>query len=74
MFEKNHMPKELSDEDKKKEVKVEIHKQRIKMYVNREIELKNNMVKLYGLVKGQCSHSLKAILKREKDYEEKDGT
>ena len=72
-FEKKHLPKELSTEDKKSEVKVEVHKQRIKMYVNREIELEANMVKVYGLVKGQCSHSLKAVLKREDDYDDKDG-
>ena len=29
-FEKNHLPKELSTENKKSEVKVEVHKQRIK--------------------------------------------
>jgi len=43
------------------------------MYVNREIELEANLVKLYGLVKGQYSHSLKAVLKREDDYDDKDG-
>jgi len=31
------------------------------------------MVKVYGLEKGQCSHSLKAVLKRENDYDDKDG-
>ena len=42
------------------------------MYVTREVELENNMLKIYGLVKGQCSHSLRAVLKQENDYETKD--
>ena len=33
-FEKTHLPKELTETEKKNEVKVEVHKQRIKMYVN----------------------------------------
>ena len=73
VFETKHLPKDLSAVDKQSEVKVEVHKQRIKMYVNREIELGANMLKVYGLVKGQCSHSLKAVLKRENDYGDKDG-
>ena len=71
-FEKTHLPKELTVKEKENEVKVEVHKQRIKMYVNREIELNMNMTKVYGLVKGQCSHSLRAILKREDDFDSKD--
>ena len=42
------------------------------MYVTREVGLENNMLKIYGLVKGQCSHSLQAVLKQENDYETKD--
>ena len=65
-FETNNLPKDLSDEDKKSEVKVAVQQQRIKLYVNREMELDNNVQKIYGLVKGQCSHLLKTILKQEK--------
>ena len=43
------------------------------MYVNRENELGANMVKVFGLVKGRCSHFLNAVLKREKDYDDIDG-
>ena len=71
-FETNNLPKDLSDTDKKSEVKVAIQQQRIKLYVTREMELDNNVRKIYGLVKGQCSHSLKTILKQEKEYEIKD--
>ncbi len=41
--------------------------------MNRENELGANMVKVYGLVKGRCSHFLNAVLKREKGYDDKDG-
>ena len=64
-FEINNLPKDLSDTDKKSEVKVAIQQQRIKLYVTREMKLDNNVRKTYVLVKGQCSHSLKTILKQE---------
>ena len=72
-FEDIHMPTDLSNEDKKSEVKVAIQNHEIKLYVTRKMELKSNMKKLYGLIKGQCSTSLRAVLKTEDDYETKDG-
>ena len=71
-FEAKNLPKDLSVVDKTSEVKVAVQQQRIKLYVTREMELDNNVRKIYGLVKGQCSHSLKTILKQEKEYEVKD--
>ena len=59
---------EDSDED---EVMKAIMQQRIKLFVNREAELHKNMLKMYGLIKGQCSHSLSAVLKQESDFETK---
>ena len=47
-FETKHLPKDLSAVDKQSEVKVEVHKQRIKMYVNREIKLGADMVTFVG--------------------------
>ena len=72
-FEAANMPAELSDEDKKSEVKKSIQSHEIKLFVQRKQELISNMQKIYGLVKGQCSASLRAVLKTESDYEEKDG-
>ena len=62
-FEAKKLPKDFffSDVDKKLEAKVAVKQQRIKLYVIRETELGNNMQKIYGLVKGQCSHSLKTF-------------
>ena len=39
------------------------------MYVNREVELEK-YGKKYDLVRGQCSHSVKAVLKRDDNYDE----
>ena len=71
-FETNNMPTDLTDDEKQSDVKVAIQQQRIKMYVTREMKLQNNIFKIYGLIKGQCSHTLKAVLKQETDYESKD--
>ena len=73
IFTAEHMPEELDDEQKKSSVLVKILDQRIKKFVDREIRVQTNVKRIYGLIKGQCSHSLRALLKQEKDYEEKDG-
>jgi hypothetical protein len=71
-FEENHLPKELTKRQQDSAVHVAIQQQRIKLYVTREAELESNMNKIYGIVKGQCSHSLRTVLKQEDDYEQKD--
>ena len=43
----------------------------MKLYVTREAELESNMKKVYGLIKGQCSVSLRAAMKTKNDYESK---
>ena len=52
-FEANHMPADLTDIEKKSDVRKAIQQQRIKLFVNREMELENNIHKIYGIVKGQ---------------------
>ena len=69
IFRKNHMPGQLSTEDKAKDVLVAIQQQSIKKFVDREIEVEYNVKNIYGLIKGQCSHSLRALLKQENDFE-----
>ena len=71
-FETNNLPDDLTDVEKQSDVKVVIQQQRIKNYVDREMEMENNMFKIYGLMKGQCSHSLRAVLKKETKFKEKD--
>ena len=72
IFQAEQMPKPLTDEQKKNDVLSAIQTQRIKKYVDREICVETNVKRIYGLIKGQCSHSLRALLKQEKDYEDKD--
>ena len=72
IFRTDQMPKSLTDEQKKDDVLSAIQSQRIKKFVDREIRVETNVKRIYGLVKGQCSHSLRALLKQEKDYEKKD--
>ena len=38
-YKTNHIPKYLTIEDKKSEFKVQIHNQRIKMYITKEMEM-----------------------------------
>ena len=73
VFKEKHITTELSEAYRGSGMLVAIHQQRIKKLVDREMQLESNMCKLYGLIKGQCSHSLRAVLKQENDFEEKDG-
>ena len=65
-------PKELTDEEKKSSIEVELQKQRIKPYIEREITARTNMDKLYGVIKGQCSESCIGIIENDKDHDDKD--
>ena len=73
VFKEKHIPTELSEADRGSGILVAIQQQRIKKFVDREMQLESNMCKVYGLIKGQCSHSLRAVLKQENNFEEKDG-
>ena len=70
-FAKKHMPKDLTDKQKRSDAQIQIQQQRIKLYANREAEVTNNMNKIYGIVKTQCSYSLKIVLEQEKEFDEK---
>ena len=72
IFRDTQMPEDPNDEEKKSDVLVKIQDQRIKKYVDREIRMETNVKRIYRLIKGQCLHSLRALLKQEKDYDEKD--
>ena len=58
IFRTNHMPGELSNAEKTRDALVAIQQQRIKKFVEREIEVDSSVKKIYGLIKGQCFHSL----------------
>ena len=61
--------KELIDEEKKDSVKLEIHKEEIKEYVNDLRILKSNLKKLYSLIDGNCTEIVQTILKVDEDYQ-----
>ena len=67
-FKANKKPAELSDEDKKKDVEVAIQTQKIKNYVAREETLSSNIEKIYAITWGQCTESLKGIVRNIEDY------
>ena len=71
-FRKNNLPKDLTTKQKGSDVEVAIQAQRIKMYTIREADMNNNMDKVYGLVKGQCSTSLRTVIKQDPDFVDKD--
>ena len=50
ILKRKNKPKELSDEDKKSMVDIEIHKEEIKEYVKDLKVLKTNLKKLYSIV------------------------
>jgi hypothetical protein len=72
MFKLNNTPVELSDEDSKKSVEQAMQTHRIKLYIAREMNLKDNMDKLYGIVTGQCSHALLSILENDEEFIDRD--
>ena len=52
IFEADHMPWTLSTEEKSDELLVAIQSQRIKKFVDRDIRVKTNVKRIYGLIKG----------------------
>jgi hypothetical protein len=72
ILKQNNTPKGLSEEDEKSSVQQAMQSHRIKLYIAREMQLSDNMDKLYGVVTGQCSHALISILENDVDFSEKD--
>ena len=69
-FETKYLPAELSDNDKKSQVKQDIYRERIKAYVTREVNMTRNVEKCFGIIWGQCSAGLHARIKGIPEYEE----
>ena len=62
-------PKDLTTEEAKSTVKVLLKTDEVKKFGNRREQAKDNLVKIFGLVWGQCSVGLQTSLKGEKGYE-----
>ena len=56
------MPKYLSIEDNKSEVKIYIHNKCIKMYVTKEMEMVNNIDSTHANIWGQCTELLQNMI------------
>ena len=63
-----HMPTAI---DNPNEIQKEIQKERIKQYVSREVNIRRNTEKAFGIIWGQCSLALQADIKGNSRYEEK---
>ena len=70
-FQKENKPEELSDEDKKSTVDIEIHKEEIKEYVKDLKQIKTNLKKIYGIVFGNCTESVQTMTRTDSEYEQK---
>ena len=70
-FDKNNKPFELSDDEKKSTIYVEIKKEKIKEYVKDLKEINSNLKKIYNLVHGNCTDSVRTMLKTDDDYKSK---
>jgi hypothetical protein len=70
-FRKNNLAKNLTAKQKESDIKAAIQAQSIKLYAAREADMKNNMDKVYGIVKGQCSMSLHTVIKQYPELDEK---
>ena len=70
-FKKEKKPEDLTDEERKSNVEVEIKKEEIKAYVRDLKILVSNMKKMYSLVFGNCTDGVRTLIKSEELYEEK---
>ena len=69
-LETKHMPTPLTTETPNFDQKF-MQQERLKAYVIRENAMKDNFVKVYGVIWGQCSSALQAVIKDDTDYRQK---
>jgi len=72
-FESNNAPTDLP-ENETSTAKIELRKLRLKRYLDREELLTGNIVKLYGIIYGQCTPALKSTVKGDVEYAAKSST
>ena len=68
-FDANYKPKDLTDEEEKKDLKVKIYLKDYDRYTKLEDEHKDNLKKLYSIIWGQCSDQLQSAIKYVKDFD-----
>jgi len=57
-FEVYNMPADLEEEEKQSLMKFKLWEMRLKKFLDREEKLSKNIIKIYGIVLGQCMPSL----------------
>ena len=57
-FKNRNKPKELSDDEKTSNIKVEIKKEEIKEYIKKLNLTKSNIKKIYSIIYGNCTESV----------------
>ena len=70
-YEENNMPKDLP-RGETSAAKKAILNQKVKLYVTKEAEIKDNKWKIYGKIWGQCTDALQSMIAHDKGYEEKE--
>ena len=67
-----YKPKTLIGDAAKDETEIVIHKEEIKVFVERRRVLESNVGALYSLIWNQCTNDLQAVLKGLDEFETKD--
>ena len=67
-----YKPKTLIGDAAKDETEIAIHKEEIKVFVERRRVLESNVGALYSLIWNQCTNGLRAVLKGLDEFETKD--
>ena len=70
-YKKTSKPADLTTEEKKSDVEVEIKKEEIKEYVKQVHTIKSNLKKIYSLIFGNCTEGVQTMIKTDSDYETK---
>ena len=70
-YEENNIPKDLPTGETS-EVKKSILDQKIKLYVWKEAEIKDNICNMYDRIWGKFTDSLQSVIEHEKGYEQRD--
>ena len=63
-------PVDLTEEEEKSKVKVLLKTEEVKKFGARRQLAKDNLVKVYGLIWGQCSPGLQTAMKGEAGYDD----
>ena len=70
-FQTMNKPVELTEDERLSTIDVEIKKEEIKEYVKDLKLIKTNLKKIYNLMYGNCTDSVRTMLKTDEDYESK---